>query len=86
LQGEVVDQKQAHVGQAAHLGFGAVVEPGCFEPLKHRVGAQHQGRHAAAHGDVAEGGGQMRFPDAHRPQNTSPVGSVEEPQAGQLGP
>ncbi len=51
------------MGQAAHFGFGAVVESGCFEPLEHCIGAQHQGGDAAAHGDVAERGGHMGFAD-----------------------
>ena len=63
LQREVVDEQQPHLGEPAHLGFGAVVEPGCLEPLEHRVGAQHQGGHPAADGDVAERGGQMCFAD-----------------------
>ena len=86
LQREVVDEQQPHLGEPAHLGFGAVVEPGCLEPLEHRVGAQHQGGHPAADGDVAERGGQMCFADPDGTQNAGAVGAVEEPQAGQLGP
>ena len=86
LQREVVDEQQPHLGEPAHLGFGAVVEPGCFEPLEHRVGTQHQGGNPAADADVAERGGQVCFADPDGTQHAGPVGAVEEAQAGQLGP
>ena len=31
LQREIVDEQQPHLGEPAHLGFGAVVETGCLD-------------------------------------------------------
>ncbi len=64
LQGEVVDDQYVHGGEAAVLGLGAVVEPGGFEFLEELVGAGHGDGEAAADGDVAEGGGEVRLADA----------------------
>ena len=86
LQREVVDEQQLDLGEAAHLGLEAVVEAGGLEPLEHCVGAEHEHADPAAHGDVAERGGQVRFADTDGPENHGAVWAVEEPQAGQLVP
>lgn len=59
LEREVVDEQELHLGEAAHLGFDAVVQPGGLEPLEQRVGAEHEHAAAAAHGDVPERVGQV---------------------------
>lgn len=65
LQREVVDQQQLDLGEPAHLGLDAVVEAGSLEPLEHCISAQHEHADPAAHGDVAERGGQVGFAHAH---------------------
>ena len=72
LQGEVVDDQHAHGGEAAVLGFGGVVEPGGLELLEQLVGAGHVDGEAAADGDVAEGGGQVRLADPDGPRMRAP--------------
>ena len=44
--------------------FQGVVEAGCGEAFEELVGAGHGHGAAAADGDVAQGGGQVRLPDA----------------------
>ena len=63
---EVVDDQDAGGGEAAVFGLGGVVEAGGFEFLEQLVGAGHVDGQAAADGDVAEGGGQVRFADPDR--------------------
>jgi hypothetical protein len=41
---------------------------------------------AAAHGDVSQRGGQVRFADSDRSQDQGPVRGVEESQAGEFVP
>ena len=86
LECEIVDDQQVHGGQAAVLGFGAVVQPGGFEPFEQVVGAGHVDGEAAADGDVAQRGGQVGLADPDGPQYQSPVGGFGEPQADQLVP
>ena len=75
LQREVVDQQQLDLGEPAHFGLDAVVEAGGLEPLEHCVGAQHEHADPAAHGDVAERGGQVRLAHPDRaPERTAPCG------------
>src|SRR5262249_53501984 len=66
LEGEVVEDEQLDAGEAAHLGFDGVVEPGGFESLEQLVGAGDVYGVSAADGDVAEGGGQVGLADADR--------------------
>jgi hypothetical protein len=86
LEREVVDDEHADGGQAAVLGFGAVVEPGGFEAFEQLPGAGHVHGQAAADGDVAQGGGQVSLADADGTQDQSAVGGLGEPEAGQLVP
>jgi hypothetical protein len=61
------------------LGFGAVVEPGGLEALEQVVGAGHVHGEAAADGDVAQGGGQVRLAGAGRyPRFTRVNGSFSQ--------
>ena len=86
LEREIVDDQQVHGGQPAVLGFGAVVQPGGFEPFEQVAGAGHVHGEAAADGDVAQRGGQVGLADPDGPQDQSPVGGFGEPQADQLVP
>lgn len=86
LQCEVVDDEQADLGEAPHLGFGAVVESRCSEPLEHCISTQHEGGDPASHCDVAECGGEVGLADPDRTQDDRPVRGAEEPQTGQISP
>ena len=86
LEREVVDQQQVYRGQAAVLGFGAVVQAGGFEAFEQVAGAGHVDGEAAADGDVAERGGQVGLADADGTQYQGPVGGFGEPQADQFVP
>ena len=86
LEGEVVEDEQFDGGQAAVLGFGAVVEAGGFEALEQLVGAGHVDGEAAADGDVAQGGGQVRLAGPDGPQDQGAVAAFGEPQGDQLVP
>jgi monomeric type NADP-dependent isocitrate dehydrogenase len=60
------------LSESPHFGFGAVVESGCFEPLEHRVGPQHQCGNPAAYSDMTEGESRSpKPPDTSGPTFTS---------------
>ncbi len=64
LEGKIVDDEQLDGGQAPVLVVQGVVQAGGGQAFEELVGAGHGHGAAAADGDVAQGGGQVRFPDA----------------------
>src|SRR6266567_2833687 len=86
LEREVVEDQQLDSGEAAHLVVQGVVEAGCFEPFEQLGGGGHVDGAAPPDGDVPQRAGQVGLADPDRAQDQSPVGAVEEPQAGQLVP
>jgi hypothetical protein len=86
LEREVIDDEQLDGGQAAVFVVQGVVEAGCGEAFEQLVGAGHVDSAAAADGDVAQGGGQVGFPDADGSPYQSAVGAVQEPQGDQFVP
>src|SRR5579863_10706298 len=86
LERKIVDDEQLDGGQAAVLVVQGVVQAGGGQALEQLVGAGHGHGAAAADGDVAQGGGQVGFPDADGAEDQGAVGAVEEPQGDQLVP
>ena len=64
LKRKIIDDEQLDGGQAAVFVVQGVVQAGGGEAFEQLVGAGHVDSAAAADGDVAQGGGQVSFPDA----------------------
>ena len=86
LEREIVDDEQLDGGQAAVFVVQGVVQAGGGQAFEELVGAGHGHGAAAADGDVAQRGGQVRLADADGSQYQSAVGAVEEPQGDELVP
>src|ERR1017187_4981724 len=86
LEGKIVDDEQLDAGQAAVFVVQGVVQAGGGQAFEQLVGAGHGHGAAAADGDVAQRGGQVRLPDADGTQYQSAVGAVQEPQGDELVP